>query len=151
VDLVSLFTNSALVVQPSWKASVGWQRNRDLGCDYCVPFFAEGGIGLAAESHLLTRQVWFAFLDADAEFDRAFEHGHRAGFGVSAGVLLDLTSRWRTELSGTRIAYTTGDAATVSKWEFKQRVTLGKDWELRVDWRGVADYREAQLGVGWFF
>jgi hypothetical protein len=151
VDIKSLLPLAAWVHQPSWKVALGWQRNRDLGCGYCVPFFLETGIGLATETRWAARQVWFAFLDGSAEFDRAFESGHRAGFGLSAGLLLDVTGRWRAALTASRTAYTTGDAATVTRWAFQQRVTLAQDWEARLDWRGDGDYREALLAINWFF
>jgi hypothetical protein len=150
-DIVSLFTTTPLLHQPSWKVGVGWQRNRDLGCDYCVPFFLETGIGLATETRWTGRQVWFAFLDGSAEFDRAFESGHRAGLGLSAGLLFDVTDRWRAALTASRTAYTTGDAATVTRWALQQRFTLAKNWETRLDWSGDGNYREALLGLNWFF
>jgi hypothetical protein len=131
--------------------AVGWQRNRDLDCGYCVPFFLEAGIGIAAETRVAMRQVWFALLEGAAEFDRAFAQGHRAGFGLSAGLLLDVTGRWRAALTGARTAYTSGDAAMVSRWAVKQRYTVAQDWELRLDWSGVETYREAHLALGWFF
>lgn len=151
VDIVSLLPMTVLLRQPSWQVAAGWQRNRDLDCGYCVPFFLRAGIGLAAATRLAIREVWFAFLDGAGEFDRAFKADHRAGFGVTAGLLLDLTPAWRAALTGSRTAYTTGDAAAVSRWSLRQRYSLGKDWELRLDWNGTENYREAQLAVGWFF
>lgn len=151
VDIVSLFPVTPLLRQPSWQLAVGWQRNRDLNCDNCVPFFLRAGIGLAVETRLATRQVWFAFLEGATEHDRVFAKGHRAGFGLSGGLLLDLTPSWRAALTGSYTAYTTGDAATVHQWSLRQRYSLAKDWELRFDWNGTEDYREAQLAVGWFF
>jgi len=151
VDVFSLLPSTTLIRQPSWRVAAGWQRNRDLDCGYCVPFFLQAGIGMAAGTRVATREVWFAMLEGSVELDRAFERGHRAGFGLSTGLLLDITARWRAALTGSRTAYTTGDAATVSRWAFKQRYTLAKDWELRLDWSGTGTYREAQLALGWFF
>ncbi len=150
-DIVSLFTTTPLFHQPSWKVALGWQRNRDLGCEYCVPFFLETGIGLATETRWAGRQVWFTFLEGSGEFDRAFAGGNRAGFGVSAGVLLDVIDRWRAALMASRTAFTAGDATMLNRWTFQQRFTLAQDWEARLDWNGDGSYREALLALYWFF
>jgi hypothetical protein len=150
-DVVSLFPLSSIVRQPSWKAAFGWQRNRDPACGECVPFFLSAGLGAAGQWAGWRREVAYVFLDGAAEWDAALANGHRAGFGLSAGLLLDLAAAWRVGLTASRTAYTTGAAARVTRWALQQRVALGKDWEARLDWSGTEDYREALLAVGWFF
>ncbi len=151
VDIVSLLPYSALVQQPSWRAAFGWERNRDIGCEKCAPFFLEGGIGPAARTSVWRREVWYVMLEGSAEYHERFEEGHRAGLGIGAGVLVDLAEGWRAALTGRRIRYTEGDVGTVGEAALEQRFTVTRNLELRLDVRGVEAYREAMLGLGYHF
>ncbi|HKI96878.1 MAG TPA: DUF4105 domain-containing protein [bacterium] len=151
MDIVSLFPLTQLNHQPSWKLAIGWQRNRDIGCDHCTPFFLNPGIGISLESHLHQREVYFLMLEGRAEFSHAFTPRHRAGFGLSAGVLVHLADWWRIGLIGTRTHYTAGDAGYVGQGRLESRFSLSRNLELTLDWSGVGNYREGKLGLGWYF
>jgi hypothetical protein len=151
VDIMSLFPLTPLIRQPSWRVAMGWQRNRDIGCDQCAPFFINGGIGASVESHLFRREVAFALLDGAYEYSRDFQRGHRAGFGLEAGLLIDLSDAWRVGLFGVRTRYTEGQRGLVGQAALRQRYSLTPNLELRLDWSGVAGYREAMLGLGYYY
>ena len=151
MDVVSLYPLSSLVKAPSWKIGLGWQRVRDPACNGCLPFFLTIGIGVTGQWDAWRREVAFVLLEGVAEWDTAMPQGHRAGFGLTAGLLVDLASTWRVGVTASQIEYSAGAAGGVLRWAFQQRVSLGKNWEVRLDWRGEAAYTEALLGVGWFF
>jgi len=151
VDAVSLFPWTPWQRQPSWRLRAGWARARDLPCPRCAPFGLDGGVGVTLGGPAAGDAVGFAFLEAALQAGGAFAEGHRAGLGASAGVLADPAPWWRIALSGGYTRYSTGDRAEVRRAELAQRFALGRDLELRVDWRRVEDHREAALGLGVFF
>jgi hypothetical protein len=151
VDVLSLFPVSLLSAQPSWRLEAAWQRNRDLGCDACTPFGIGGGVGYSVQTALHRREVYYLLIEAAAEFDRAFQSQHRAGFGLAAGVVLDLAGGWRLGLQGRRVRFTEGQRGDVGQLELEQRLALTRNTELVLHWRGVEDYREAKLGLGYHF
>ena len=61
-DIISLWPLTLVTHQPSWKFSFGWQRNRDIGCDHCTPFFLTPAIGVRFQSHLRQRELDFLLL-----------------------------------------------------------------------------------------
>jgi hypothetical protein len=150
-DVISLFPLTMVMRQPSWKAAFGWQRNRDIGCERCAPFFLNGGVGLTLQTHLLQREVYFLMVEGSAEFDDRFESQHRAGFGVSAGFLFNVSDTWRIGVFGTRTHYTAGQSGYLGQAALQQRIALTRNVELSLEWRGVADYREGKLGLGYYF
>jgi hypothetical protein len=140
-----------LIQEPSWKINLGWNRNYDDGCEECTPFILNPGIGLALQSNIHRREVYFAFLEADLQFDDEFESDHRAGFGITAGLLCDVTENWRLALVANRTRYMEGQRGYVSEAELRQRFTLSRSTELTFDFKAVEDYREGKLGLGYYF
>ena len=158
VNIVSLYPVSPLATQLSWKARVGWERSRDLGCEYCVPFVVDGGIGFAVETRLITREVTFAFLEPTLQVHGMFDDGYRLGGGGSLGLLFEITPAYRAGLSATHTIYFAGHEdqtgtgkSVIESGTVRQRLSLGRHADLRLDWRAVEDYREASLGLSVFF
>ncbi len=151
IDMVSLSPLSRLIAQPSWKFGLGWQRNRDIACGQCAPFFLNAGIGVSVETAVFDREVYFAMVEGSYEYSRHFDSGHRAGFGFSAGILVDLVEAWRIGIFGWRTKYTEGHVGTVGKAEFRQRISLSRNIELTLDWGRVENYSEGKLGLGIHF
>jgi hypothetical protein len=153
VDIVSLFPVTRLKRQFSWKVRAGWERSRDLGCEACAPFILDGGVGLTGESHLLTREVAYLFLEPALQVDGLLERGYRFGAGGTAGLLFDVTADWRIELSATQRVYFAGvdEPARVESAALRQRYSLSQNLDLRLDLSGVEHYREVSAGLSWFF
>ena len=151
VDMISLFPLTSLVSKPSWKIKAGWEPNRDIGCNQCTPFIFSPGIGITLQSTLHKREVYFAFLEANLEFDKAFISDHRAGFGATVGLLFDATERWRFELVANRTRYTEGQRGYISTVELRQRFTLSQNLEITLNARNVESFREGNLGIAYYF
>ncbi len=151
IDIISLYPISTLIQKPSWKINLGWQRIQDTGCLDCTPLIFNPGVGLAFQSNYHRREIYFAFLEADLEFDSDFDSGHRAGFGATAGILFDLSEKWRLALVANRTHFKEGQRDYVSETELRQRFTLSLNSELTLDFFTVKDYREGNVGFVYYF
>jgi hypothetical protein len=134
IDLVSLAPIDDLFRAPSWRANVGMQTIRRHGCRLCNNVVADGGIGAAKESHLINREVIFAFAEAEANYSKAYDERHRIGGGATIGLLADATDRWKLMVSGTYRRYPLGDKSDEIRWYVGSRFTLAQNWAVRLDY-----------------
>ena len=152
INIVSLFPLGAISKQFSWRARAGWERSRDLGCEACAPFVLDGGIGLTLESHWLSRETFFILLEPELQVEGLFDRGYRVGAGGTIGILFEITAAYRIALTATQRAFFAGHEDTVvESGAVRQRLSLSQNFDLRLDWKRVEDYREATLGLSWFF
>lgn len=156
LDAISLFPLTPEIHQPSWRLLFAFERAHDRGCRDCVPFVANPGIGVAAETRWGLRWVAYALAEVDARLDPAYVDGYRAGLAGRLGVLVDLSPRWRAHLEAARSDYTAGQKGWTSQAALTQRITLGQNLELRVDGLYIEGdrqpgYREIKAGLGWFY
>jgi hypothetical protein len=151
VSIASLAPIDALSSVPSWKVNVGMNTIRHHGCQLCSNGVASGGIGAAVESRLLTREVYFAFADVEANYSRAYEEHHRIGGGGTVGVLADMTDRWKLMLSGTYLRYALGEKSDDIRWFAGSRYTLSQNWALRMEYQHRDRDDDVQVALQAFF
>lgn len=133
-NILSLSPMDSFFHAPSWKINVGMQTIRHRGCTLCSNGVVNGGIGAAAESRLLNREVYFAFAEAEANYSKAYEERHRVGGGGTVGMLADLTDRWRILLSGSYLRYALGEQSDDFRWTVGQRFTIARNWAVRLEY-----------------
>ncbi len=133
LDIISLSPMDTLFQRPSWKVSAGYETVRVQDCRYCGNVHFNVGPGVAVETRWLRREVYFAFAELDANYSHAFEENHRVGGGATAGMLLELTERWKTLLSASYLRYPLGEHSDNTKYSLQQRYTLSKDWAIRLE------------------
>ena len=133
-NVLSLSPIDSVFHSPSWKINMGMNTIRFGDCQLCSNGFLNGGIGAAVESHWLKREVLFAFAEAEADYSQAYEENHRVGGGGTAGLLADLTDRWKLMASGTYLRYALGDKSDDFRWFVGQRYTLSQNWALRLEY-----------------
>ena len=133
VNVMSLSPMDSLFHSPSWRFNVGMQTLKHNGCQLCSNGVVSGGIGAAVESHWLKREVYFAFAEGEANYSRAYEERHRIGGGGTAGMLVDLTERWKMMASGTYLKYALGEKSDDIRWFVGSRYTLAQNWALRLE------------------
>jgi len=133
-NVVSLSPIDSVFHAPSWKINVGMNTIRFGNCQLCSNGVVNGGIGAAAESHWLKREVVFAFAEAEANYSRAYAEDHRVGGGGTVGLLADLTDRWKLMASGTYLRYALGDKSDDFRWFVGQRFTLLQNLALRLEY-----------------
>ena len=134
INIVSLSPIDDLFRAPSWRVNVGMDTLRRRGCQLCDNVVADGGVGAAVESHVLKREVYFAFAEAEANYSKAYEERHRVGGGATVGMLVDVTDRWKLMLSGSYRRYPFGDKSDDIRWYAGSRVTLAQNWAVRADY-----------------
>ncbi len=133
-NVLSLSPIDSVFHAPSWKINVGMQTIRHRECRLCSNGVMNGGIGGALESHWLKREVWFAFAEAEANYSAAYEERHRVGGGGTAGMLADVTERWKIMATGTYLKYALGEKSDDIRWFVGSRFTLSQNWTLRVEY-----------------
>ena len=107
---------------------------RHGGCQLCSNWNFNTGAGASAETNTLRREVYFAFAEADANYSQALDERHRIGGGGTAGMLADLTERWRMLFSTSYLRYALGDKSDDFRWSVGQRYTLAQNWALRLEY-----------------
>ena len=134
LNVLSLSPIDSLFRAPSWKLNVGMNTITHGGCQLCGNWSFNGGIGAATETHLLRREVFFAFAEVEGNYSRAYEERHRVGGGASVGFYADLAERWRLLASTSYLRYALGDTSDDVRWSVGQRYTLAQNWALRVEY-----------------
>jgi hypothetical protein len=132
-NIVSLSPMDSLFKAPSWKVNVGMQSVRHNNCAYCSTGLFNGGVGAAVESHLVGREVFFAFAEVEAAYGQAYEEHHRAGAGGTVGLTATVTDRWKMLLSTTYLKFPLGEKSDDWRVSFGQRYTLTQNLALRFE------------------
>jgi hypothetical protein len=133
-NVLSLSPMDSLFKTPSWKISAGTQTIQHNACTLCTNWNLNGGIGAAAETKLLRREVYFAFAEADANYSQAYDERHRVGGGGTIGILAELTDRWKLMASGSYLGYALGERSDDVRWFVGQRFTLGQNLAVRLEY-----------------
>ncbi len=154
-NIVSLTPVDSLFKSPSWKINAGMQSVRptrsDAGCFYCSTGVVNGGIGAALESRIVGREVYFAFGELEADIGPAYDDNYRMGGGGTAGLLADLTERWKVLVSTTYIRYPLGDQSDDWRVSFGQRYTLQRNLTARFEFNHRDHDDQVMFSVQAFF
>jgi hypothetical protein len=147
-SIVSMSPWDPWVRKPSWKLSTGVDQAKELGCGgaSCMYYDVNAGGGLSALSHLWRRELYYALAEADLGFGPVLAQDWRAGAGGSAGVVVDLTARWRVLGEAAYIDYAQRSAPR-QRLRLTSSVRLTRDTELRV----VLDRRTPHEEAGAMF
>lgn len=150
-NVLSLSPIDSVFHAPSWKINVGMQTVKHNGCQLCSNGVANGGIGGAIESRVLKREVLFAFAEAEANYSRAYEERHRIGGGGTAGMLADVTERWKIMTTGTYLKYALGEKSDDVRWFVGSRYTLAQNWALRLEYNHRDHDNDVVFSIQAFF
>ncbi|MGB4782308.1 MAG: DUF4105 domain-containing protein [Candidatus Methylomirabilis sp.] len=150
-NVLSLSPVDSIFHAPSWKINVGMQTITRHDCRLCSNGVINGGIGGAIESRLLGREVLFAFAEAEGNYSHAYEERHRIGGGGTAGILADLTERWKLMATGTYLKYALGEKSDDVRWFVGSRYTLSQHWALRLEYNHRDHDNDALFTVQAFF
>lgn len=130
---------------------MGLQTIRHRGCQLCSNGVANIGVGTAVETQFFTREVYFAFADGEANYSPAYEQRHRIGGGGTAGLLVDLTARWKLMATGTYLKYALGETSDDIRWYVGSRYTLSQNWALRLEYHHRDHDNDLGLSLQSFF
>jgi len=147
-SIVSLSPWDPWVRKPSWKLSTGVDQAKELGCSgaSCMYYNLNAGGGLAAQSRLWRRELYYALAEADFGFGPVLAEDWRAGAGGTAGVILDLAPRWRVLGEATYIDYAQRSAPR-QRLRLTSSVRMTRDTEFRI----ILDRRNPDEEAGAMF
>jgi len=132
-DIASLAPIDHLFRTPSWKFKLGMETIRFKSCHLCSNGNLNAGVGASLETHLFKREVYFLFAEIDGNVSGAFDHLYRIGGGVTGGVLVNFTERWKALGSIGYLGYPLGDQSGDLRYSVGQRYTLSQNLSLRTE------------------
>jgi hypothetical protein len=151
LNVTSLSPVDRFFFKPSWKIDTGFDTIQRSGCRFCRVGRLNGGIGLAAESHWVKREVYFGFAEFMTEYGSAFDPDYRIGGGLSVGALADITDRWKISVTTAYLGFPAGDKGPEWRASARQRFSLSKNLALRFDFHQRANDQEYLLGLHVYF
>jgi hypothetical protein len=113
-------------------------------CRYCSAGVVNGGVGAAYETHVIGREVLFAFVEAEASYSSAYGENHRAGAGGTVGLTASLTERWKLLVSSSYLKFPLGEHSDDLRVSVGQRYTIQRNLAVRLEYNH-RDRRDNEL------
>jgi len=132
VNILSLTPRDIFFQPMSWKISAGWQRTRASSGSEPLAFTLDGSAG-GTWSNERNTALWYALLEGSSRFSGSMAMGYALGAGASLGALYDVNPRWRMHGYARGLHYFAGQHDTPVTLGLEQRIALGRDLALRVD------------------
>jgi hypothetical protein len=164
-DLVNILSAAPIdrwVHSVSWKAWIGVENARELGCERpasdrsgwrCLYAGATTGGGFATRFGPARRLLSFVLAETDAGAGPAFSGGHhfRVGIGGEAGLIGEAGTLWRFQLGARYIYYALGETGPALRTRVAQSLSIGNGLALRLAVDTANTYAEATTElVGYF-
>jgi hypothetical protein len=164
-DLINIISASPLdrwVHSISWKAWLGADNARELGCERpgsdragwrCLYGGATVGGGFALRFGPANRLLAFGFTETDAGAGPAFAAGHdfRVGAGGEAGLIGEANPLWHFQIGARYIYYFLGETRPGFRTRVAQSFAIGHGLALRLAVDTANTYAEASTElVGYF-
>jgi hypothetical protein len=165
LDLINIISASPLdrwVHSISWKAWLGADNARELGCERpdadragwrCLYGGATVGGGFAFRFGPANRLLGFGFTNTDAGAGPAFAAGHdfRVGAGGEAGLIGEANPLWHFQIGARYIYYFLGATGPALRTRVAQSFAIGHGLALRLAVDTANTYAEASTElVGYF-
>ena len=151
LDILSLSPVDALFASPSWKINAALDTIEHHNCRFCRIANLNAGIGIAAESSWLKRQVYFGLAEFSTEVGPVFHGNHRVGGGLTVGAVTDITERWKFAVSGSYLNFPLGEKSDEWRLSTQQRYTLRRNFAVRFDFNHRARTQEIVVNLQAFF
>jgi hypothetical protein len=132
ISILSLTPRDDFFQSMSWKLSVGWQRVLAANGDEPLAVVLDGSAGRSWSNEADTA-LWYALFDGSSHLSKNLANGYALGAGTSAGALIDFGPRWRLHGYVHGMRYFMGQRDTPRTFGLEQRLALGRDLALRVD------------------
>ncbi len=149
IDIVSLAPRDRFFHPVSWKITTGLTRITDEDeRDRLVYQINPGGGMTFSTTHL---GLLYAMLETGLNASGALEHGYALGAGGSAGMLTNVTPRWKTHLFARDIYYGLGDTFNAFEACLQQSFTLNPNQSVGLDIRRrkTRDLYETEAKLAW--
>ncbi len=143
LDITSLPAWNALNPRPSWRIHAGWEPLPTAQQIERGAFNLSADIGLALESSVAGRSVWFTSAGASLDYGTALLEEHRAGLTVNSGVLLHFTEQWKVLAQARWLEVVSGETSGGWRSEIAQNIAIDKQLALRMSayhWPGISEF-----------
>jgi hypothetical protein len=152
INIVSLSPRHPFFKPVSWKVDTGFiRRSFDDGNEHLAYRLNPGG-GFAWGSG---EQLAYVLFETDAQLGGRFRDGFALGFGGSAGLLSNVTKRWKVHLRSRQIHYLLGEPHRGEEVALEQAFTINPAHGLLLDlaWRHEfgAETTEGKVGWNWYW
>lgn len=151
INITSLSPRDALLKPLSWTINVGYKRKYVAPDEEPLVFRLFGGAGYTWETKpsLLTYVMLAGALDKSHHLD----HDYAIGAGPAAGLLFDVSDRWRIQLEGRALKYGIGDAHVANEVRLNQRYTIGRQNALHLELSRRREFSEIsqELAFAWSY
>ena len=151
IDLLSTPLRDRFLKPWSWKVNIGAQRKRFADRKSAIVGEANGGLGVSYR--LSKRGTIYAFGEGVVGLSDRFHQRIAIAVGSSAGILWDVSSRWRVGLSGRFLRYIQGIAANAHQIGFDQMIELTRQSAITIEMRQSSDFGKAFItaSLSWKF
>ncbi|HLG20336.1 MAG TPA: DUF4105 domain-containing protein [Bdellovibrionota bacterium] len=151
INIFSIYPSDLLIVKPSWNVSFGLETLRNDDCGRCNDAFLRGGAGLATDRHLMKREVYYIFANANFEASPWSEVDFRLGPQATAGILVDVFEWWKLHLRGSFDYSPLGAPDVDYSGSLDQRLAWTKNTEFRLEATKFKRGAEALLALHYYF
>lgn len=157
IDIFSLASRNEFFQSLSWKANVGWVRKR----------MANGNEPLISRLNAAAGYAWdvlsldhpaaqaYVFMETSLEGDAHYARNYALGVGPSAGIIADVSERWRLYAAAGIQRFALGDEHTVSELKLLQRFNVGGQTTLRLELARKSEFdaywNDVKLSVQQYF
>jgi Domain of unknown function (DUF4105) len=157
IDIFSLSPRNDFFHSLSWKVNAGWTRQRVA--DGSEPLLARlnVGIGHAWDAPSFNQPIaqFYTFIDATLEGTDRYAQNYALGFGPAAGVITDLSSRWRVNVYARAQRFGLGEPHTRAELTLTQRYSIGAQTALRLEMSRKSEFdrvtTDAKLSLHQYF
>lgn len=151
INITSLPPRDELLKPLSWRVDFGYRRVRIAPEQRPLVLYVNGGAGFTWEGPL--RSLWYTMLEADVNASEHLEPGYAIGAGPAAGMLFDISDRWRVQLEARALRYSIGDDHSASEIMLNQRLVLDPHNALRLDLLHRREFSQPtrEVGISWSF
>ena len=149
IDIVSLSSRDIFFQPYSWKIKTGLLRRTGAdGKDHSVYELNPGG---GWSYRLDKRNLIYLLGETDLSLGGGLEGNYAVGIGASAGLLTNLTKKWKIHLFGREIYYGLGDEHHAWEAGLHQNFTLNTNMSLRLElgWTRIHGYDRTEAGLYW--
>ncbi len=124
----------------SWKIYSGIGREVLQDGKEHLLYLINPGFGFAKENKIAG--IYFGFAESELRFSKRFDADYSAGIGLSAGILKNITDRWKVKISGKAMFYELGDRNKFYSSSIQQNYTMTDDIAFRVNLTRAKSYSE---------
>lgn len=131
VDITSLSPADIFFRNVSWKVTAAFMREEHREGRHRTPFVLNTGGGFSFK--VSKGGFVHAMLEPALKMGGSLEENYALGLGLSGGLLLPVTERWKFHLRVKGISYELGDEHEAYSFEFDQRLRLTRNNSLRIE------------------